>query len=429
MKKIFGYITILLLLLLQSCNRELSVPTIEGENAQKVTFHMGLNVPDMQTANSRNFGPMPKLDYSLWIVVFDINGYLVEYAKATNQQAQSDGRVTFDVTLQSSEEKRILHFILGGFPELTLDYGHESTVIGNLQVDNPTDVYWQRRTISKLTQDIVVKELQRVPLVRNFAQLGLDASGCANFTLKGYCLVHPALQGTVAPYKPGLDVSSKFVEYQKAGGIMKDYSELVAEGYRGHVLASTTYEEFPDSPTFTDPSSPSYLYEHRHEKDAEKVFSVLLKGRYVTDTSDSYYKVDLVNTINGIAQTYDIFRNFKYIIKINKVIGSGKATAKEAYENPANNNLSSSVLIKNLNKVSDGTSVIYVSYTDTVLVSTNPVQLKYKFVEDIKKPNITNNKSVKFQWKAGPSGVNIFKDNIVDGNFTDNAVNNKAEND
>lgn len=61
---------------------------------------------------------------------------------------------------------------------------------------------------------------------------------------------------------------------------------------------------------------------------------------------------------------------------------------------PAKNNLSASVAMKNLLNISNGTGPLFVSFTDTTLVNTDRIYLKYKYIPDIKSPDNTNNGEV-----------------------------------
>ena len=403
MKNILGFIYAFLLCLLPSCTDEFIDEQPEGKG-EKVTFRMGVTISDMETMFSRALADVPTIDDPLWIVEFDEAGYLVDYAKAVNLAQEKDGSISFDVTLPSSEEKRILHFLLGYDENIHLDFGHESAVIAPLKVTGSQGVYWQRKEVPSLTAEVVEEQLRQIPLLRNYAQIEIENQADNNLKLTGYYVVHSAIYGTVSPYNHG-----KFVDYQRADKTIKTYDELDAEGYEGHVT-DTDCVPFPTNSSqikWTDPDVPSCFYEHKHSTESKNVFSIILKGKYGTDTKETFYKVDLVNFSEGKILSYNLLRNFKYTIHINRVVGPGKETVQEAYENPANNNLSSSVLTRNLLNVSDGESALYVSYTDTLLVSTKEIQLKYKFVNNIQKPDRTGNADVLFTLKPGPDG-NIF---------------------
>lgn len=414
MKKIIFLIVGFLFFLFYSCTDQ-SVVDLNSMDGERVTFHMGVKVSDTNPLQSRaSFYEIPSVKDPLWVIVFDEYGYLVELAKATNLKENSDGKIDFDVILQSSLRKRILHFLFGYPNPLQLNHDNESNFIGKLVVDGKRGVYWQRKEVDKLTETSVVdpndpkNNLLNVPLLRNFAEITIENKDPEHFQLDGYYVIHAINSGTVAPYTNG-----NFVNYLKGDGSLKSYDELLGEKYTGYLPKDVEYSLFPDNDdqipwTNTEKNIPPiYSYEHKltHDTKARK-FAILLKGKYRKDTNTnfkdiplSYYKLDIANYDKGQIILYNILRNFRYKVEITKVHGTGKVTANEAYRHAAQNNISASVALSNLVNISDGEAALFISFIDTVLVTTNPIQLKYKFIEDVKNPNNTNNKSVEFTLK------------------------------
>ena len=68
---------------------------------------------------------------------------------------------------------------------------------------------------------------------------------------------------------------------------------------------------------------------------------------------DYYYKLDIVQFMSDTYQTvtYNLLRNFEYKITINGVKSAGYATAEEAMNAAASNNLAASVQVSKVKKI------------------------------------------------------------------------------
>ena len=137
----------------------------------------------------------------------------------------------------------------------------------------------------------------------------------------------------------------------------------------------------------------------------------MLKGRY-KGGAEQYYKVDLVKQEADHAVYYHILRNFEYLVHIDEVVGEGEPDFNEACWGLSGNNLSSSIIVRKVLNVSDGKSSLRVAYTDTTLVSADPVRLRFRYVPDISRPEQTQNSLVQVTWLEGSDGK-LFEDNVV----------------
>ena len=398
------YILLCLPFWLACTDENLPVSNTDIEEGKLTEIRMSVALQGMNVASralTEDITDFP----SLWIVTFDKDGYFVEKAKATDLTLVENGtyhETEFSVTLRVTREPRILHFIANYADDLTLQYGHESNVIGSLSVNGDHDVYWHRKVLSEginTDEEYIENNFRRIPLLRNFAKITVKED-LANFTLTGFYVLNVPTSGTVAPYSSG-----QFVDYMaknedgSSTELAKGYSTLKTEGYIGTMPDNVTFSQTTAPNTWIEPDEAFYMYENTYRRvesgQADNTTSILIKGKYGTSDTETYYRADLTipNVQTGLSEYYHILRNFHYELNITSVVAEGKSTPEAAIVAPANNNLSGSVQVQNLSNISDGTAKLEVEYTDMVLVTTDEVTLKYRFIPDIKSSsNYANNR-------------------------------------
>lgn len=431
MKKIIYIILGIFLMVACTDDHLADIPTQPKEEADgnKVTLNFAVTVPEAKNVDSRAFGETATIS-KMYVVVFDGSGMLSECAEATLKSDDSQSKVdkhtdinhlvkkNYEVTLTATDQSRIIHFV--AYDEITNDpltnkldpnniqYASENTILGEeLNVDNERDVYWQRIRVSAISKDIndnaiVPQEMQLVHLVRNFAKITVD-NNATNFTFAGFVVVNTESHGTIAPYN-GTNGFANYVSSTTEGTTTTysciSYDNLVnTQKFTGSVPSvSTTDINIPETPeTITDSTpdpytkSTKYVYERTHNAKAPTY--VIVKGTW--GGTVGYYKVDILK--KGLLATesgdptpdtyYHILRNFAYNIVITAVTGSGYETAAEAAAQPASNNISASVLLQPLANISDGTSRLFVNYTEKILISRkqSTVDLEYMYL-----PNATS---------------------------------------
>lgn len=424
-------IILLCLPLIFACTKE--EPFVEGE---EIVLNMSVNADGIQSIATRAMGDNVIGDPVLWLVVFDGEGMLVEWTKATDfhEEEDTDTKVVtthFNVSLHATLEPRIVHFLLNYVDDKTdldLTFGHENNVIGAMTVGPNHGVYWQRVELPDgINSTNTAKDyLTKVPLLRNFSKITVEVGEkCANdFSLSNFYVLNVPKYGTVAPFANG-----EFVDYCIYDGEerppfngahfdAKNYETLdVLEGYRG--TTPNVDERINKASEFTGsgllgPKDSYFLYENTYVPgDNSRTVSVLLKGTY--KNTEYWYRVDLVklNTSTNMMEYFDILRNFSYNIIIDG-IGEGKSSAQEAINSPAGNNVYSSLDIAHLTDISDGTATLEVNHTDTVLVSHDVVYARYRFTDKgaptVNNDNIKNNNGNGYGWYLTYGG-NTYKEN------------------
>ena len=353
----------------------------------------------------------------------------------------------FEVTLTVTDQPRIIHFI-ANCPVEQIVYGHEASIIGNMYVekdddpDTPETAYWARIEVPYiLVQEVenadgttkyipeanILPKFQHIPMLRNYAQVVVKNGTNKNpnqtspFEFIGFTLYNTIDMGTVAPYNNN---TQQFQSFVGPDGMRYKYPALTALNYRGHALAAADlntsleldssnddgykwYAPLPeDELSLTDiTQSAFFMYERKisvktneEDKWSESPPHLIIKGNY--DGKTYYYKVDLVYNVYSDPDNteqvtdieyYNILRNFRYQFTISEVAGPGYDSVQEAINGATSNNLSGSATTTKFTNISDEVGRLWVSYTDTTLVSNNTITLKYKFVPDLDNHEVTNN--------------------------------------
>ena len=437
MKTKFIYIILAATAMLFSCQKpeltEQEMQPVQGvEVGNEATISFTALVPGNPDTKAMTETPTDLV--SMHLVIFDGNGMYVETREAMKGSAKThDGHnyeTTFEVTLTVTDQPRIIHFI-ANCPVEQILYGHEASIIGNMYTTKANYVeedrtehetaYWARVEVPYILVEEtsvgsgkyrpipgILGSFQCVPMLRNYAQVIVkDSENTTEFEYLGFTLYNTIDLGTVAPYNNTTQKFQNFVN--SATGKPYKYPNLA---YQGHALAAadlnTTLEMDSTSDDgykwYTD-TNPFYMYERKisvktdeEEKWSESPPHVIIKGRY--NGKINYYKVDLVYNVYGDATNpnqvtdivyYNILRNFRYQFTISEVAGEGYDNVPDAINGSTSNNLSGSATTTKFTNISDEVGRIWVSYTDTTLVSNNQISLKYKYVPDLNKITVTNN--------------------------------------
>lgn len=415
MKKILIYMFSMLWLLASCQEPELLERPVYGDSEGTVEVTFSVLMPDDALA-TKAFGESPATDIkSMYVIVFDENGYYIDAHEATLLDPVADHNShkyerAFKVTLRKTEKERIIHFI-ANCPVEQIQYGHESDIISNLYVTRGSQMetaYWYRTEVwyiktvenSNVLVPEVADKFKCVPLLRNYASITvLDGVDDKVFNMESYAVYNTIDRGTVAPYNIEAHGFQSFIG---DGNALLPYATLRdTYKYYGHALPSATLKTTLSDSDFLAPGQPTYMYERKvsvragaEHQWSESPPHIIIKGRYNNAAANSYYKVDLLRYDNNKSYYYNILRNFKYTFTIKEVAGPGYPTLAEAMSNPAGNNLAGATDTQGFTNVSDGLGRIFVSYTDTTLTSNAPIKLRYKYIPSIQNYNVTANDRV-----------------------------------
>ena len=418
MRKIaYSLIAILAALTFAGCSDHFT-PASESDG-HGLTF--SITVPAASAITTRSFSA--EAITSLHVLVFDENGYFVECQKAQPTVPVSFGtdmntEYKFSVNLQASPNKRILHFVANyDFESNPVEYGTEYSVISHLTVGNGQEAYWQRVVLDKgiyLNESLEKMpekgKLVKIPLVRNFAKVVVESTIPDDFEVLGYALWNVPDKGSVAPC---VLASQAFATYAKQDGdpgdsygnnpwVCRAYDDLSAHyaddsessGYKGYLPKDAKIVS-TDASSLTFDNNAKHMYE-RPFSDDETNTAIIVKGKY--NGNISFYKIDLVMPPKqGVSEHYNILRNYTFKANIVACSADGYSSAQEAVMNPASNNFMASVVTQDVINISDGTARLFVTYTDTTIVSNDPFIFRYKYYPDFKSnPNDVQNDALRF---------------------------------
>lgn len=447
MKKIIQYILLIVIGTIASCQRpELveEIPSFEPGSGVygKVPIVFRATFPGVIEPNTKVMDHTPDI-HSFHLVVFDKNGMFVEVAEAEIvgepiMNNERDYVQAFKVVLTLSDQPRIIHFI-ANCPVDQIAYGHEASIIGNMYVENGETAYWSRAEVPHIqVVDKVYDEdtdaehfhpcehlehhLEHVHLLRNFAEILVeDETGDSDpFQLMGFSVYNTIDKGTVAPYNNKSQDFQCFVDEEEAAQgreVIYDYEELMQleYPYEGHALSSALLNQnMPKrnneyiwyGPDMTNPNKEQehfFMYERKvsirtdeEDKWRESPPHVIVKALYNKEVC--YYKFDLVYNVmeNGVItdiKYYHILRNFLYRFKIKNVHSKGYSSPEEAVKGITSNNLSGSTTTSGLKEIAVGQNRISVSYTDTTIVNSGPINFRYKYEPDYATSDIVANSS------------------------------------
>lgn len=368
------------------------VPAEKGDiyvEGDKVVVSVGLQMPEMPNADSRTLSP--EADYAdmhLYLLEFVDNGSPLRNTFTTMYEAETEtpqpGKVVYKVTLNKTSEGRVLHLVaLPKSQELNLAYGVEASVMPNIVVKNQTPAYWRRLTFPEgyatgseatgFSATEAMEQLKSVALVRNFGRVTMKVATNANFTLTGFALVNNPQSGTVAPWDA---TDNEFPEFLDADQKPVAFSELAF--YEGIIPAGTELANPDAGPAVPENVDPKYFYE-RPFSSIRHTF-VIVRGKFGTDATDTYYKLDLgKNDTQGVFRYYNLLRNFSYNITIKGVGTRGYSTAEAAAQGVVYNNFSFDIELGGMLNISDGNEVVFVNFTTAVLTDPNTQVLEFKY--------------------------------------------------
>lgn len=401
---------------LAACSEDVIEPNLPNVDAFDGTMTFCADVPRLNDANTRACGLEADLDnMDLYAYEFEWGDsyaarFLHRVHKAKN--VHKDGNVvkfTLD-SLEQTDEHRVIHFI--AMPEGTelpdiSDFNSAATILPRLYVGGGTDLYGGRvefsngycelkrvdgKDVWNINSDLSQYYTTPIPLLRNFAQINVT-NNAADFTLEGFAVVNTPEMGSAEPWHADL---LHVCDFRDSSGNLKSYREIDNTGYKGYMPPCKLENYDIENLKFT--TAPKYIYERPYTSNNRTY--VIVKGHRGNGAS-TYYKLDIGNEdeVTSSFKYYNILRNFRYNIIINKVDVDGETTAQKAAEGTVYNNQIASVEADQLTSISDGKDLITTNQVNHVFTSTDSFTFRLSYSELATATNRSND--IQFQIGQG----------------------------
>ena len=265
----------------------------------------------------------------------DVSGETDDKFLPDKHRGEVDWAYSYKVTLKSSRERRILHFVTdadwsGIGNDQMLEGSSAGAILPRLTTDK-TDPMWCEIRVDKLDDQILKDKV--VKMVRNYAVVKIKYQADANhFTPLGYYIYNVPDKSSVVPYT--IDPNTFKISFPTP------FTEM----QRPTVPANMQLT--PGGQIFKSIDQRTTLFESDNDSFYRDKTFIILKGRYQGDTADRFFKLDFVSKLsedNPTADYIPIMRNHEYTFVINEVNSEGYPTEDEAIKGVANNNLLMSV--------------------------------------------------------------------------------------
>lgn len=412
MKKIMLFITSLFLLLFTACQEEdwgNHTPALEkGESL------ISFSLPEPVTATRAALGETPAVEH-LHVLVFNEKGFFLANAKATmvSPPDAGTGIGTFKVKLPVSNRPCRLHFVANADYDMEgkswptyVSTDTESTILGAMTTSENRAAYWGTVSVDHISDKGITLD-KPVELIRNFAKVTLKQTALSGYEIESYTVYNCPTEGLLAPFNPYDGSFANFVsvtDNDPYGNFVKDHPD-----YRGTTKGEIAANELPAEVEWKTPDTPFYVYE-RNQDNSDIPTALVLKARNTTSNKYYYYKLDLIQFDNATYQTttYNLFRNFAYDVTVNAIKADGYTDASDAVQAAASNNLAASVQVSKVKKITDGKHTLEVSTIDTLIVKTDPLVLKFKYMEG--ETDRTNTEDVQVHYEESSAFSNIAVD-------------------
>lgn len=412
MKKIMLFITSLFLLLFTACQEEdLGNHTPALEKGESL---ISFSLPEPVTATRAALGETPEVEH-LHVLVFNEKGFFLANAKATvvSQPDSGTGIGTFKVKLPVSNRPCRLHFVANADYDMEgkswptyVSTDTESTILGAMTTSENRAAYWGTVSVDHISDKGITLD-KPVELIRNFAKVTLKQTALSGYEIESYTVYNCPTEGLLAPFNPYDGSFADFVSVTNDdpyGNFVKAHPD-----YRGTTKGEIAANELPAEAEWKTPDTPFYVYE-RNQDNSDIPTALVLKARNTTDKKSYYYKLDLIQFDNKTYKTttYNLFRNFAYDVTVNAIKADGYTDASDAVQAAASNNLAASVQVSKVKKITDGKHTLEVSTIDTLIVKTDPLVLKFKYMEG--ETDRTNTEDVQVHYEESSAFSNIAVD-------------------
>ena len=373
-----------------ACSKQYVEPVVDevSDDAPTVTITFDVEVPEALETRSTTMANTPNIE-SLWVIEFGASGYYKGWHECipTNDHVTGNGesaKKQFKVELPISDNDQTFHFIANPPSRNSYLNQTEINVLNSMSTTNGNAAFWQRIKVvggvrgEKQTDGTYIPTtatsalFSTIPLIRNFAKVSVFASDNApEIEIVKFALVNVPNSGSVAPY------DSKTFDF--AAPYM-NVSNLSLENLSAYAPGNVEIDVPTQASSLVWANVGESLFMYERPAPTEDPTCVIVQAK--NGGTRYFYKIELMNGLTYVP----IYRDFEYKINMAAVGDApGEPTAQKALENAPFGDVSANLETASLTQISDGTSTLYVSFTDYTHVldgteTTDPeYTLYYKF--------------------------------------------------
>lgn len=358
----------------------------------RVTFTMSFDIPGATAPATKAMNEDASVE-NIYIAVFTYKNYLKEFVKAVpvdgsgNPLLNPDGSYNYAKTgglykvqfsLEKTTSPRYVH-VLANVPEgiAPPDFDYLDKVLGEkLYTSGIQDGYWKYLEFSDGIQDddSAMAKFNGIKLVRNFAQVKLEAAGSSGFTVKGFELYNTPTRGSFLPYQGKSGSDFLFYKDWENGENAKAYSDLIA-AYPGYLIPGSTplYRPSYGAGDFPADKNPKFMYEHPASPENPTYIIAKLEKDGVT----KFYRLDILDNVGNKSA---IIRNYIYTVTIKSITTDGYEDPATAEGNPSDYNFTLSEKTEGVDNIYNNGAMMETEYVEKVFTkAANDVTFKYRY--------------------------------------------------
>ena len=354
-----------------ACSKGIVEPVVEDKPAESPTvkIHFCIETPESVATRSTEMADTPNIE-SLWVIEFGASGYYKGWHECVPDEGYvsengTEGMKGFTVELPISDNDQTFHFIANPPSRSSYLNQTEVNVINSMTTTGGAAAFWQRVKVtggvrgerqtdgSYVPTEATQELFSVIPLIRNYAKVTVFSS-VESIEVVRFALVNVPKLGYVAPYD--IKRFDYAAPYMNVSDLSFDNLSTGASSYTPEdveIVVPTSAESL----TWASAGKSLFMYERPNPTENPTCVIVEAKNGGTT----YFYKIELMNGLTYVP----IFRDFEYKINMAAVgTEAGETTAQAALENAPFGDVSANLETASLTQISDGTSTLYVSYTD-----------------------------------------------------------------
>ena len=322
----------------------------------ELTLQFSFTIPGNTVVNTRSIDPDGEPISSIWLFLFNKNGYYLGHVRANEvsyektDTSTDEGKGKFSTPSIPSTVRRI-HFI-ANYNAADVDDSEllnrtEKEVMTRFTSSSGRLVYWGRKVFDsedKLTSYFKDNSSSPIVLYRNQAAITyMKADDVTDdFQIQGFAICNTYAKGTVVPYNHNNETDPFNIHFEEETGDKHAAHDFVTLCTGNDLIKATD----PSDTEVQNERGLRYVFEHENDLD-DPMFAIF-------KIDDNYYKLMIVDSISN---PYKIIRNHRYIFNFHSAPPStlGYATFEEAKNGVAANNVWVSI-DNELPSIGDGTS-------------------------------------------------------------------------